>query len=127
MPMFGQGDDLTNLIQYMLENQIFNTYFVSHDDDGEFSIILRNNTKKFSQLLRHLGSYQRIKTNDDLIKNGETCNICFCEYSTGEYKRTLNKCKHVFHKKCIDKWLGKNAENMTCPICRTNYNKRIII
>lgn len=116
-----------NLIEYMIENQIFNTYLVSQDEESEFSIILKNSNSKISNLLRHLGCYQKIKNMDPLIVNKESCNICFSDYQSGEYKRILNKCQHTFHKKCIDKWLKKNSDNMTCPICRTNYNRKIVI
>ena len=37
------------------------------------------------------------------------------KYKILEFKRELPICKHYFHKKCIDKWLKKNA---SCPICR---------
>lgn len=29
------------------------------------------------------------------------------------------ECNHVFHKHCIDKWLGSNKEN--CPMCRQKW------
>ena len=29
-------------------------------------------------------------------------------------------CKHIFHTKCIDKWL---SENKRCPLCRENLMK----
>jgi hypothetical protein len=62
----------------------------------------------------------RIKENDDLIINKECCNICCEDYITGQYKRTLPSCTHVFHKKCVDKWL-KTKSN--CPICRNELKK----
>ena len=62
----------------------------------------------------------RIKENDDLIINKECCNICCEDYIVGQYKRTLPSCNHVFHKKCVDKWL-KTKSN--CPICRNELKK----
>ncbi|KAG5518530.1 hypothetical protein PMAC_002926 [Pneumocystis sp. 'macacae'] len=46
----------------------------------------------------------------------ERCVICLNNYQIGEECRELNKCKHFFHKACIDEWLmtGRN----TCPTCR---------
>ncbi|EMR09777.1 hypothetical protein PNEG_01961 [Pneumocystis murina B123] len=46
----------------------------------------------------------------------ERCVICLNNYEIGEECRQLNKCKHFFHKACIDEWLmtGRN----TCPTCR---------
>lgn len=46
----------------------------------------------------------------------ERCVICLNNYEIGEECRKLSKCKHFFHKACIDEWLmtGRN----TCPTCR---------
>ncbi|KAJ5133375.1 hypothetical protein N7526_004740 [Penicillium atrosanguineum] len=50
------------------------------------------------------------------MSDGERCLICLSDYEVGEEVRELNKCKHVFHKDCIDQWLttGRNS----CPLCR---------
>ena len=36
------------------------------------------------------------------IQDGERCLICLSDYEVAEEVRELNKCKHVFHKDCID-------------------------
>lgn len=43
----------------------------------------------------------------------ETCSICLEEIKNDRYE--LLKCPHVYHKKCIIKWLEKSH---TCPECR---------
>lgn len=58
-----------------------------------------------------------IKSDDPLIK--EICVVCHEDYKCGEYKRSLN-CGHIFHKKCIDKWL---KTNLSCPYCRLLINE----
>jgi len=52
------------------------------------------------------------------------CCICCENVKKNEYIRELN-CGHIFHKKCIDKWLlasMKEKENVNCPMCRTTIN-----
>ena len=67
--------------------------------------------KKLTDLLE---SYRKV-SNEDLNK---TCTMCLEPFKENEYKRTM-KCDHIFHKKCIDKWL--NVYNRTdCPNCRSN-------
>jgi len=45
------------------------------------------------------------------------CMVCFEKFKVGEPMRSL-PCIHAFHKKCIDKWLGRSKK---CPVC----NRRI--
>ncbi|KAL8965273.1 MAG: hypothetical protein Q9197_006591 [Variospora fuerteventurae] len=39
------------------------------------------------------------------ITVGERCLVCLCDYEVEEEVRELNKCKHLFHKECIDQEL----------------------
>lgn len=43
------------------------------------------------------------------------CAVCLSEFLEGEIVRKL-KCKHTFHKDCLDKWLQQYLA--TCPLCR---------
>ncbi len=56
-----------------------------------------------------LGKYQIITENDT-----GTCSVCLDSFKKGLYKRTLN-CGHLFHKKCVDKWISREK---SCPLCR---------
>ncbi len=73
---------------------------------------------------KYIGAPKKIKANDPLLTNKESCFICFEEYKSGEYKRVLPQCGHVFHKKCIDKWLKQKS---TCPHCRCDLMKDVKI
>lgn len=46
---------------------------------------------------------------------GCDCGVCHEGLEPGAAVRTLS-CNHVFHRKCVDRWL--RDERMTCPICR---------
>lgn len=50
------------------------------------------------------------------IPDGDRCLICLSDYEVAEELRQLTKCKHVYHRDCIDQWLttGRNS----CPLCR---------
>ncbi|ODH41437.1 hypothetical protein ACO22_01398 [Paracoccidioides brasiliensis] len=50
------------------------------------------------------------------ITENERCLICLCDYEAAEEVRQLTKCRHIYHRECIDEWLttGRNS----CPLCR---------
>jgi len=48
-----------------------------------------------------------------------SCCICMEVFQTSEDVRTL-PCLHIYHTKCIDKWLLRNR---TCPICKFDINR----
>jgi hypothetical protein len=52
--------------------------------------------------------------------NNINCSICLCDMEEGEEYFDI-KCKHIFHKDCMFKWLEKF--NYICPICRTELGK----
>ena len=49
-----------------------------------------------------------------------TCSVCMMELEKDQEVSEL-KCKHVFHKDCIMKWL--KDYNYKCPICRAECGK----
>ena len=46
-----------------------------------------------------------------------TCIIC---YELIEEEETTLKCKHSFHKKCLDRWIDEDKNS--CPTCRGVIN-----
>ncbi len=100
-------DDMNISVRFIIEYP-----YESENQDKQVAI---KNT------LCHLPKYKQINNGDFLLLNNTSCTICFDNYKCGEYKRELHKCNHVFHKKCIDRWL-KTTPNMECPVCRTSYS-----
>ncbi|KAF8104619.1 hypothetical protein N665_0171s0120 [Sinapis alba] len=47
-------------------------------------------------------------------ETGGGCPICLEEWSEGDVAAEM-PCKHKFHSKCVEEWLGRRA---TCPLCR---------
>ena len=70
------------------------------------------------------GIHMNMKRKDDLIQSLDVtidCSICMCniEHKTSRSTLFITKpCNHVFHKKCIEKWV-QTSFNKTCPLCRT--------
>ena len=70
-----------------------------HETDTEKVSALATDTQK--QGAYHFGAFQQ-----------EECSIC---YEENVKECVVLRCKHVYHKECIDKWL---VNNTTCPQCR---------
>jgi len=51
----------------------------------------------------------------NISNDQNNCIICFEKYENNERLYEIKKCKHNFHKHCINKWLN---EKEVCPICR---------
>ncbi|KAJ6419502.1 hypothetical protein OIU84_029579 [Salix udensis] len=63
----------------------------------------KNPTIRYTENLRH--------------RESRECAVCLSEFLEGERMRKL-KCKHAFHKDCLDRWLEEYLA-ATCPLCRT--------
>ncbi|KAF1353907.1 hypothetical protein BDV97DRAFT_126681 [Delphinella strobiligena] len=50
------------------------------------------------------------------VADGQRCLVCLCDFEHDEEARQLVKCKHLFHRECIDEWLTKGRNS--CPLCR---------
>lgn len=46
---------------------------------------------------------------------GSDCTVCLDRLADGDAVRKL-ACRHVFHKDCLDGWLGQLS--FSCPLCR---------
>lgn len=64
--------------------------------------------------------YNELKKNEKYTKSsmGNTCNICLEDYQDEDEVRIL-KCDHVYHPKCIDKWLESSNK---CPVCKDDIS-----
>lgn len=51
------------------------------------------------------------------------CSICLnAEQEAEQEEMVKTKCAHIFHSKCLAKWV---IQKTTCPMCRTSLTKKI--
>lgn len=53
----------------------------------------------------------------------DNCSICLGTFKRNQHIRNL-PCKHIFHRRCIDKWFD---ENVQCPLCRADMRDITVI
>lgn len=66
-------------------------------------------------------TYPVVTYSDVKVKRKDSCSsccsICLADYKGKDLLRQLPDCGHLFHVKCVDRWLRLNP---TCPNCRTS-------
>ncbi|XP_019190516.1 PREDICTED: probable E3 ubiquitin-protein ligase RHA1A [Ipomoea nil] len=75
-----------------------------------------------SMLIRELlemAKFSEVDGGEDML---ESCVVCLGEYESGDEVRWLRNCNHVFHRRCLDRWID-NGRN-TCPLCRASLVPR---
>lgn len=73
-------------------------------------------TKQYLKLIDEKNPVSRFKTAAiNPASFSDTCAVCLSAFEDGEEVRKL-KCKHIFHKDCLDTWLQQDSA--TCPLCR---------
>ena len=110
-----ESPQIIDYIEFVIEF-LDEIYDQINDERGEYEPVneKQRNIRNIKQVNNQLGKYKKINSQDALVRDKCSCSICCDTYKCGEYKREL-PCSHVFHKKCIDKWL---CGNDSCPICR---------
>ena len=98
----------------LASGQVELKYMTAREEDILTSPNLLKQGTAIDKLLEALIVDKKIKLDDDLLKCKSSCPVCLEKFKDNEFKREL-KCGHVFHKKCIDKWI---KHQNSCPICR---------
>ncbi|XP_069110456.1 uncharacterized protein [Argopecten irradians] len=57
---------------------------------------------------------EKVRDNGPLLAPGMQCRVCLRGYQVGQFVRKLPRCKHKFHRDCIDNWLLHS--HPTCPV-----------
>ena len=65
------------------------------------------------------------KSNCKNTVNDKFCTICQNNIKKGEHKVILCKCNHIFHRKCLNKYLKLEKINFSCPNCKYSYKNML--
>ncbi|KAK0587782.1 hypothetical protein LWI29_028928 [Acer saccharum] len=55
----------------------------------------------------------------ELVDPPDCCAVCLYEFEEQDEIRRLTNCRHIFHRSCLDRWMGYDQK--TCPLCRTPF------
>ncbi|KAM7276584.1 hypothetical protein ACFE04_018450 [Oxalis oulophora] len=72
--------------------------------------------KQYNQMIEEKNPTIQYKKGSSSALESMQCSVCLSDFEEGDKVRRL-KCKHTFHKDCLDKWLHEFFA--TCPLCRT--------
>lgn len=94
---------------------------VSHKSvSNNTTIEIFNNEDSASSAQEDLASSAQEESSSQDSSNEYKCLICMDIIRKNDVVRRLNKCNHVFHVGCIDKWF---EQKITCPTCRQDIRE----
>lgn len=93
------------------ETDIFNNDNNNQQLDSRINIILDLNEFQY----KHVNKY--------VSKLEEKCSLCKVKFNKTDIIRQFACGDHIFHRKCLAKWLTKSD---LCPLCKYDLNKGII-
>jgi hypothetical protein len=115
----GNVNSYEDIVSKIKELKKYDKLIIVNDDENFTSAVidLGDDNRLFSKkdFVFHLPKYQRV--NETMADR--SCTICQENLKCGEYYRELGKCKHIFHKRCVDEWFFK-SKSYSCPLCRKN-------
>ena len=103
------NQDLGDYYQEQLENEVEED---ENDNENENDILL----KKRAELILELDEFQYKHISKYSSRKEDSCAICLQKFKGTDIIKEFC-CKHIFHKKCLLKWL--QTSNF-CPLCKYN-------
>lgn len=92
-----------------------------HLQDVEIGLPEEYKRKMPSKKFKRHPNPDNTETKNDDKTNNFTCSVCLDDFKKGERYREL-PCKHIFHKRCVDKWFEAHVK---CPMCRQDIRDLI--
>lgn len=92
-----------------------------NDDSSDFTYVETETTEESDEdATERVRTINFEKLNKFVVNKSnkpcDDCPICLDEFKCRQHCRKF-RCSHIFHKKCIDRWLAKNVH---CPVCRSS-------
>lgn len=92
-----------------INNNINHNYFNINNTNIDNLNVNNIDNYKYLTLFKLTGSDSKN------VHDIKECSICLNKFNDIDICM-LTKCKHIYHKECIDYWISKNKK--TCPLCR---------
>jgi hypothetical protein len=120
------GQFMNNFLNFNQPNYNFNDYFyinIPINQNNNNLEINENNisSKEKADFILELNEFQYKHINKYSSRKEENCTICLENFKGTDIIKEFS-CKHIFHKKCLLKWLEKSNN---CPLCKHNMAEDI--
>ena len=77
--------------------------------------LLDNPLPTLTEELRDAGSMVSVVVASSEGEGGQCCSVCLDDLVANESVRTINRCQHMYHTGCLDKWF---RSSVFCPVCK---------
>ncbi|KAG4933354.1 hypothetical protein JHK87_047356 [Glycine soja] len=68
-------------------------------------------------LMREILPVVKFSEMEMAVEAVESCAVCLYEFEGEDEIRWLTNYRHIFHKRCLDHWMG--YDQRMCPLCQT--------
>ena len=87
------------------------------------NLIIKENNLENIKLIKMNNINNKFFFKDNKSDNKYNCNFCtICQENIKNREHKVHlKCNHIFHKKCINKYMKINKINFCCPNCNKDY------
>ena len=127
-------DSLSNLFRNIFRNEIptsIGNMEISvlglnsneSNSDSEHIVVSHHNIFSNTKIKTKIYENDSDSDNETNVDTLERCTICLCDIENNSIIREINKCKHIFHVECADRWF---QDNIKCPHCRQDIRDEIV-
>ena len=117
------SNNVMSSLNTSITNNIFNTIFsptrtgINSNDDVK--VTMKNDENKDLKIMKYQDLTDEYCSTQSIVKTTD-CTICLENFEDSD-DILLTNCKHLFHKKCAEKWLTNYS--VKCPICKNKIVK----
>ena len=112
-------EELRNMIteaERQLQDRVSAMQGEERNEYNEQEQLIEDHKKKINTLFQ-TSLKPKIYTKKIDINKVENCTICLNKFKPKKSKVSITSCNHIFHFKCLHKWLYENLISPKCPNC----------
>ena len=110
--------NITNTLSGSLFDSLLNN-MNNRNQPADIRVTMQDNETKDLKYMKYIDITEQYCVEHSIVKTTD-CTICLESFHKND-NILITECKHLYHKKCADKWLSEYS--VKCPICKKKIVK----